>query len=400
MKTTRYFVKQGSNVHLVKMNPEVSSTTLTPKVYSVNFSEMAGFFLTELKDRYDLEGKIYGDTNRRSDKIVKTFSHGKSSLGVLLTGNKGSGKTMLTQVIANKIIDENRLPIITVSQPYKGDDFNRFINDIGECVVVFDEFGKMYDRDDDQDYLLTFMDGSMSQKRLILLTENDKYMISSYMMNRPGRILYHFEYSRLQSQVVRELCMDSGLAEETAEEIIQSTSTVNELNMDIVKAIIAEVKLHTDEQVAGIVDDMNIQNKATREFYKVIKLVEADGTEHDRQELEEPNLRNTLNFPDTIVDDSFAITYYTNNDNDDNAFDDNDCVPATLSSSIDDGVTVTVSDNRHIKKKKKKHIGFSFESHFHSSDGTVFILEHSSMGGIQLYLKREINYERFIPGPF
>lgn len=379
---TRYFVHAGSDVHIVKMNPEVSHTELKPKIYSANYHDMQGFFLTEIKDRFDLPPKVYGDTMRRANKVVRTFGERTQSLGALLTGNKGSGKTMLTQVIANTIMATSQLPIIMVSQPYKGDAFNRFINDIGECVVVFDEFGKMYDRDD-QDYLLTFMDGSMSQKRLILLTENDQFLVNNFMMNRPGRILYHFEYGRLGKDVVQELCFDNDVPEKETKDIIDATSTVKELNIDIIKAIIGEWKIHR-EPIKDIIEDMNIQNRGSTEQFTLIKLVDRFGVTHTKEELKTQTDDSLIFDYDVSDGGGIGFNFYSISDKKQNG-------PFAVKS--DDEESDDFGPSSSETRPHRYYAGFDFDDHFVHSDGTLWVLKNNI--GDTIYLKLEKNCDRF-----
>lgn len=375
--STRYFVNAGSDVHIVKMNPSVSHTELKPKIYSVNYSDLQGFFLTEVKDRFDMPEKIYGNSVTRADKVIRSYSHRDTSMGVLMTGNKGSGKTLLTQVIANKMIDGG-VPVVLVNAPYKGDGFNRFINDIGECVVMFDEFGKMFDKDD-QEYLLTFMDGSMSSKRLVLLTENDRFYINNFMLNRPGRILYHFEYDRVPQDVITEMCFDSEIPADVTEEIVRCLSTVPELNVDIVKAVLSEWHIHK-EPIADIISDMNVINTSSRSFMTAYRLTMSDGRTFDMDDL--IGLGNDVKCNEYQGSVGFRLERSDRKKS--RHF--NEPVPEEP-----DFVIAAVNN----EPTHRKYTSFEFDEDFVSSDGVVNVFRNHA--GDVVYLKQEMNNDRFNP---
>lgn len=76
---------------------------------------------------------------------------------MLLTGIKGSGKTVTSKQICNRL----GLPVIVV--PKNFERLTPFLNDIKQNVIVlFDEYEKIF-KDEDA-ILLPLMDGAMSSK--------------------------------------------------------------------------------------------------------------------------------------------------------------------------------------------------------------------------------------------
>ena len=63
---------------------------------------------------------------------------------VLLAGEKGSGKTLLTKYISMEVAKQG-IPTIVINQALHGERFNTFIQAIEQpCVILFDEFEKIY----------------------------------------------------------------------------------------------------------------------------------------------------------------------------------------------------------------------------------------------------------------
>jgi len=105
----------------------------------VNYDEKKLFFLETMND-YQINGKIYGDLVKKSDRILNTFLDRPKSTGTLLVGEKGSGKTLLAKYIfiAAKETYHRDKPSI----PWR---FNLFMQSIQEPVIVLmDEFEKVY----------------------------------------------------------------------------------------------------------------------------------------------------------------------------------------------------------------------------------------------------------------
>ena len=213
MVTTK-FVHDGDKVFIFDFDEGLARNKLTPAIYTVCFNPFQGFFLERNKNKFQVTEKTYGSLTHRIDRIIKTYEDRDVGTGVLLTGLKGSGKTLLSQKVSNKMIDKG-LPVILIEQPYSNDAFVAFLNKIGECVIIFDEFAKVFEtaknEKDPQNNLLGVFDGNKSSKRLIFVIENQMHRINEFFINRPGRLFYHYEYSRLEESVIDEYCVDRNI---------------------------------------------------------------------------------------------------------------------------------------------------------------------------------------------
>ena len=206
--------------------------------------------------------------SNRVNHIIKRYDNQASSLGVLLTGNKGSGKSLFTTLVSNSMIDRG-FPVIVINDSYSGQDMNEFLNKIGECVIIFDEFAKTYDRQE-QNKLLTLFDGIMSSKRIVLVTENDKHSLNDYIINRPGRFMYHFKYEKLEEEVVNEYCDYKGVPEKIKKQIHLLRNRSAEFSMDTLVAIVSEYQMFgsDDCNVDELVSILNI-SLSNESLYKL-----------------------------------------------------------------------------------------------------------------------------------
>jgi hypothetical protein len=269
------FITNGTTVDAIEFNEETASDKLKNQIYQVSYAIDHGFYLTIFGKRFDI-GRLYGDIESRADKIINTYKSRSGSTGVLLTGNKGSGKSLLTKVIGNKLIDE-QIPVLLITSCHSGPAFDKFLSLIGNCVLIFDEFAKTFGRstasscDDNpkanQEDLLTLFDGMSSRKRLILLTENSTYHIDDHLLDRPSRIFYHFRYEKLPPDFITEFCESKKVGSDIVKDIISYSKTADEFSYDMLAAIVEE-HLRYRLPIDAIIPDLNISDICSE--YEVI----------------------------------------------------------------------------------------------------------------------------------
>ena len=221
--------------------------------YTIGQDPFGNFFF-QVVDAFSLPKKRYGDNTKHSDRIFNTFMKRESATGVLLTGEKGSGKSLLAKCLSFKSAEHN-IPTIIINAPWHGDNFNNLIQSIQQpCVILFDEFEKVYDAHQ-QEAVLTLLDGTFPSKKLFVLTCNDKWRIDSNMRNRPGRIFYFIEFKGLSVDFIREYCEDN-LENKTHIETLCKLSTLyDEFNFDMLQ---------------GIVEDMNRYDESPQEALELL----------------------------------------------------------------------------------------------------------------------------------
>lgn len=235
-----YFLKQGNSFRVSKKESLDIREHLTAGNYVVKKDEMSGQLFLEAIDKFEIKGKIYGDSVKRAERILHTFGDRPSATGVMLTGEKGSGKTLLAKMLSVKGYDQD-IPTIVINAPWCGELFNSFIQSIEQpVIVVFDEFEKVYD-EQEQEAMLTLLDGVYPTKKLFVLTCNDKWRVNSHMRNRPGRIFYSLEYKGLEADFIREYCEDNLDAKEHIEKIVGIAGTFDQFNFDMLKALVEEM---------------------------------------------------------------------------------------------------------------------------------------------------------------
>lgn len=205
-----------------------------------------------------MTGKIYGDTLKRAERIMRTYLDRPAATGVMLTGEKGSGKSLLAKLLSLAGY-EIGIPTIVINTQITGDDFNKLIQDVAQnCIVLFDEFEKVYDREH-QEMILTLLDGAFPTKKMFILTCNDANRIDSHMRNRPGRIFYLKEYQGLDRAFIQEYATDmlKPDLQKHIPDIIRASMVFDSFNFDMLKALVEEMNRY-DETPLDAMEMLNM----------------------------------------------------------------------------------------------------------------------------------------------
>lgn len=235
-----FYLNTGSSYRVANsyFPPEVH-TKLPLGTYIISQDMEGNFYLNPI-DSFERPAKVYGNTLRHTDRIMNTFMDRSVSTGVMLAGEKGSGKSLLAKMLSIQAHDMG-ISTIVINRPWSGDAFNKLLQDIDQPVVVlFDEFEKVYDSDS-QEAILTLLDGMFPSKKLFVLTCNDKWRIDKHMQNRPGRIYYMLDFKGLEMDFIREYCEENLKNQDHVEGVIRLSGLFDKFNFDMLKALVEEM---------------------------------------------------------------------------------------------------------------------------------------------------------------
>ncbi|MNP89165.1 hypothetical protein D3C85_15680 [compost metagenome] len=184
-------------------------------VYKAHFSPN-GLVLRKDRPSFNLPQLRFGRHKRYVTQITSTYDRDGRANSVLLSGEKGTGKSLLAEELANWMLKQD-LPVIMVNEPMGAEELSIIIRAVGPCMVYFDEFGKVYHRPHDRERLLSLFSDTSFVGVMFVITGNGANEFSDFLHHRPQRFMYCIDYS-------------AGVDEETLEDIIATMKVRDEFH--------------------------------------------------------------------------------------------------------------------------------------------------------------------------
>ena len=286
-----YFIKSGDKFKVTSSAALDLHDKLPTGTYSVDVDACTGELFLQIIEPFQLTGKLYGETTRHSNRILSTFLNRESSTGVLLAGEKGSGKTLLSKHLSIQAAEEHGIPTLVVNKALSGEKFNTFLQTIEQpTVIIFDEFEKVYQRPDLQEAMLTLLDGVYPSKKLFLLTCNEKNRININMKNRPGRIYYLIDFHGLSQKFIREYCEDNLKDKSYIDTVCNTALLFDAFNFDMMKAMVEEMNRY-GESPSEVLKFLNVRPAFdTRKRYTAVLQLEG-GVKEEKEWSGQPLLQ-------------------------------------------------------------------------------------------------------------
>lgn len=262
------FSRNGLDYHVV---PDASSVLdkLPPAIYQVNQNPITGaFYLSLVNNSFPLPTKIFNfnniDVSSDLDQLfIERYEKETGNLGVLLTGIKGTGKSLLLKKTANQAILKG-YPIILVENSFDSSALASFLSSIKQSTaILFDEFEKRYsdrsDRDNSQEGLLSLFDGTSATHNLFILTANDSAKVNPFFINRPSRIRYVIDYTALTKEFIEQYLKDYLTDKSIIGNVLNEILEIDDINFDILKTVADEINIMSPkESVKTIFKILNV----------------------------------------------------------------------------------------------------------------------------------------------
>lgn len=244
-----------------KVNGDFSTIDRLPLgVYNVGLS-LEGWYLEKYADEFTFDYKIYGLETEFCEHVIKTFENTTGNLGIMLTGTKGTGKTVTAKLLANAF----KLPVIIVKDMGGNNQgmIEYFSSFNFDSILFFDEFEKNFSNEDST--ILQIMDGvyNIGYRKIFLLTTN-QMTVNENLVGRPSRIRYVKKFGNLDLKTVREYLDDNLKVKEAYQDLVNYIDTLSISTIDILKSIVNEVNIHG---IDGLTKAKEFFNVSTLEYH-------------------------------------------------------------------------------------------------------------------------------------
>lgn len=259
------FLKVGKSINF-KFNTEGLECDLTPGiVYNINVDRYTDAISLEETSGLSLPSKVYCTQRdeRFIDKVINSYNLSESGFtGVMLAGLKGSGKTVMAKVIANK----SGLPIINIDKNIRPYILRNLVEKLGDTSVcfLFDELDKVL-ADYDDSVLLQVLDGSDTKgKHMILFTCNDEDEISEYLIDRCSRIRYWRKFDEMSPSLIMEVLNDKLNDKKEVKSLTDFIKDNFEVcSFDNIASFVKEANDYPTVTYEELFEDMNLSSKGS-----------------------------------------------------------------------------------------------------------------------------------------
>ena len=294
-----HIVESGKRYRIFN-NAITTYDQLPPKTYRVDYDpETRIFSLLEAHDFEIPETKIYGQHLDKVKKVLNSMDKMNRNLGVILSGDKGIGKSLFSKCLGLKARKKG-IPVILVNEYHEG--IANFLEEIEQTVMIlFDEYDKTFNekKHNCQAEMLSLFDGVSAGKKLFVITCNEIQSLSQYLINRPGRFHYHFRFLYPTADEIRDY-MEDKLDKQYYDEIenVIAFSVRMNLNYDCLRSIAFELNNGLKFQEA--INDLNIIRISQ---YKNIKII----VEFENQATLSGKIKEWQLYDNTITDMSIYL---------------------------------------------------------------------------------------------
>lgn len=304
--TSEYY-DEGDYIRAVRADMSKRTDKLPAEIFTIDKSDTSGLRFKRDEPKFQLPSVLFGTkVHRIHDTIMADFKtnflvdtktgkwHLKKnakSLGTILVGDKGCGKSQQAEYMCNTAIEKAGLPIIRIDKAYTLAVVKEAIKTAGPCVVYIDEYEKLYknSRMDnnlkhgengdviDEDELLTLFSDKSLKGVLFIITSNSRHKLSQYIVNRPERFKYCIDYRGVDSEVVKEVCasykLEKGISDYICDYMEDSESSID----TAISLASSSVGFKNIDEMKELFDILNVPAPKIWQWIIYTKTGEAEG---------------------------------------------------------------------------------------------------------------------------
>lgn len=254
------FINNGKRIVI---KPEGQDYDLiSGKVYDLLYDNFESYSYLKENGNLNMPKKVYEmeEDTKFIDRVLKFHNseYNNGNTGILLAGDKGTGKSMLAKRIALK----SNLPIIIVDSSYPLWQITRFFKKIKtETCIILDEIEKnprLWPSED----LLIFLDGVQeTNKKIVIMTCNKTDGLDDNLFDRCSRIRYYRKYEANANEIfIKEMIEDKGL--KPNQSLVDFIKRFKVKSFDNINSFLDEYKLYNETTDTNFMleDVANIMN--------------------------------------------------------------------------------------------------------------------------------------------
>lgn len=241
----RKFLIEGEFVST--SNSFILRDELEPRAYEL-FKSMSGYRL-RYKSDIIIPEKLYDFENTFIDHVLNSWEINKGTMGIMLSGIKGIGKSLT----AIRIALGTNLPIIFLDKYTVDSNSLDYLESLKtDLVIVIDEFDKILPisqnnkmtLDTTQDDLLHRLDPGYDKENnyMYLFTSNHLHSINTFLLNRPSRIRYLRLYEEMDKDLIINIIEDHLEIPKFKYDLLENIGSKG-LNVDVLLKIIEEINI-------------------------------------------------------------------------------------------------------------------------------------------------------------
>lgn len=227
--------------------------TLPIGVYIIQYDIRTETYYFEETETKPLPEKLYGDIESLGARILQTYADRETSgkqTGIILGGEKGSGKTLLLRWLAKNA----NLPVVLVQEPFSDIEFLKTISKLGKVLLAFEEFEKVYSEKSTQQALLSLFDGVLAFKGLTCITVNHVQALIPEFFDRPERFFYNINYNPIDLVFIKEFCEErlDNYNEFKLRQIYYIALRHSRFNFDLLQALVEECNRYQETPAEAV----------------------------------------------------------------------------------------------------------------------------------------------------